>query len=77
MSDSWAKEGQPGQEESAGQEILQNSSDKEDDGRPARKGAELSFRVHVLFWTSRMINLCKDLAIMLLVAFTYAALMNE
>lgn len=52
--------------------------EEQDNGRSAKKAAaELSLRVHLLSWINRMINLCKDLAIMLLVAFTYAALMNE
>lgn len=77
MSDSRAKEGNP----AATKTLHNNNSDKEDvvveDGRLAKKTAVLSLRVHLLSCINRMINLCKDLAIMLLVAFTYAALMNE
>lgn len=76
MSDSRAKEAQRVEEEAAPSETLHNS-DKADNGRSAKNAVELSLQVHLLLWINRMINLCKDLAILLLVVFTYAALMNE
>lgn len=77
MSVSRANEGHP-----AATKTHYNHSDKEDvvvveDGKLSKKAAVLSLLIHLLPWINRMINLCKDLAIMLLVAFTYAALMNE